>query len=111
MKQIVRFFVILACMFATVAQAQITTTITPKVQLFPSSGLSYLEDPTQYFSVIMTNTGPEAKQIYLSFRVSCDFSAAGSSFFLQSPSNVAPQQPLTLVPTRRVSSQCRISVW
>ena len=96
MKQIVRFFVILACMFATVAQAQITTTITPKVQLFPSSGLSYLEDPTQYFSVIMTNTGPEAKQIYLSFRVSCDFSAAGSSFFLQSPSNVAPPQPLTL---------------
>ena len=96
MKQIVRFFVILACMLATVAQAQITTTITPKVQLFPSSGLSYLEDPTQYFNVIMTNTGPETRQIYLSFRVSCDFSATGSNFFLQSPSNMAPPQPLTL---------------
>ena len=59
MKTIVRLFVIFACMLATMAQAQVTTTITPKVQLFPSSGLSYVEDPTQYFNVIMTNTGPE----------------------------------------------------
>ena len=96
MKPIVRFFVILACMLVATAQAQITTTITPKVQLFPSSGLNYLDDPTQYFNVIMTNTGPEAKQIYVSFRVSCDFSATGESFFLQSPANMAPPQPLTL---------------
>ena len=96
MKTIVRLFVIFACMLATMAQAQVTTTITPKVQLFPSSGLSYVEDPTQYFNVIMTNTGPETRQIYVSFRVSCDFSATGGSFFLQSPGNMAPPQPLTL---------------
>ena len=89
-------FVIFACMLATMVQAQVTTTITPKVQLFPSSGLSYVEDPTQYFNVIMTNTGPETRQIYVSFRVSCDFSATGGSFFLQSPGNMAPPQPLTL---------------
>lgn len=96
MKTIVRLFVIFACMLATMVQAQVTTTITPKVQLFPSSGLSYVEDPTQYFNVIMTNTGPETRQIYVSFRVSCDFSATGGSFFLQSPGNMAPPQPLTL---------------
>ena len=96
MKTTVRLFVILACMLAMVGQAQITTTITPKVQMFPSSGLSYLEDPTQYFNVIMTNTGPETRQIYVSFRVSCDYSATGGNFFLQSPSNMAPSMPLTL---------------
>lgn len=96
MKTIVRLLVIFACMLATMVQAQVTTTITPKVQLFPSSGLSYVEDPTQYFNVIMTNTGPETRQIYVSFRVSCDFSATGGSFFLQSPGNMAPPQPLTL---------------
>lgn len=96
MKQFVRYLVIFACMLVTMAQAQVTTTISPRVQLFPSSGLSYLEDPTQYFNVIMSNTGPEARPIYVSFRVSCDFSATGGSFFLQSPSNMAPPQPLTL---------------
>ena len=96
MKTIVRLLVIFACMLATMVQAQVTTTITPKVQLFPSSGMTYLEDPTQYFNVIMTNTGSESRQVYISFKVSCDFSAAGSNFFLQSPNNMAPPQPLTL---------------
>ena len=96
MKKVVRFFVLLTCMLVAVAQAQVTTTITPKVQLFPSSGMSYVEDPSQYFNVIMTNTGSESRQVYISFKVSCDFSAAGSNFFLQSPNNMAPPQPLTL---------------
>ena len=84
MKKVVRFFVLLTCMLVAVAQAQVTTTITPKVQLFPSSGMSYVEDPSQYFNVIMTNTGSESRQVYISFKVSCDFSAAGSNFFLTS---------------------------
>lgn len=96
MKRLFTLTIVLLLAQLSLLHAQITTVITPKVQLFPASGLSYLDDPCKYFNVIMTNTTAETQTIYIDVSVSCDFSATGGNFLLRTPNNIAPSMPLTL---------------
>lgn len=96
MKRIATLLFVLFMVLTMGLRAQITTIVTPKVQMFPSSGLSYMDDPMRYFNVIMTNTGAESQPIYVNITVSCNFSATGKTFRLETPNNMAPVTPLTL---------------
>ena len=98
MKRIVTFLLVLFIAQSVIlrAQTQITTIVTPKVQLFPTTGLSYLEDPFKYFNVTMTNTSASSIQIYVDLSVSCDFSASGKIFRVNTPNTKAPVVPITI---------------
>ncbi len=74
----------------------IVTTITPKVRLFPSGGFNYLDDPGRYFNIQMMNTSAEAKDIYFTISLSCDFSATGESFFVNTKKEYQPAMPITV---------------
>ncbi len=76
--------------------AQIVTTITPKVRMFPSSGFSYMDDPARYFNIQMINTTQDTKQIFFTIDLSCDFSATGESFYLRTRKNYQPQLPISV---------------
>lgn len=76
--------------------AQIVTTITPKVRMFPSSGFSYMDDPARYFNIQMVNTSPETKQIFFTIDFSCDFSASGESFYIRTRKDYQPQVPVSV---------------
>ncbi|MBR4218720.1 MAG: hypothetical protein IKR71_06710 [Bacteroidales bacterium] len=96
MKRTATLLLVLFMVLMTGLRAQITTIVTPKVQMFPSSGLTYLDDPMRYFNVFMQNTGPETEHVYVTITVSCSFSATGKTFSLETPNNMAPVTPLTI---------------
>lgn len=82
--------------FCTMAQNDIVTTITPKVRMFPSSGFSYLDDPGRYFNIQMINTTSEVKDIFFTIELSCDFSATGENFYLNTKKNYQPVKPISI---------------
>lgn len=98
MRKIYRFLFLGILLQTSLLFAQINTVVVPKTSLFPSTGLSYMEDPGKYFSVILSNISGETQEVYLAFSISCDFSADGRSFRLETPNNIAPPQPLVLAP-------------
>lgn len=76
--------------------AQIVTTITPKVSLFPSSGFSYVDDPARYFNIQMINTQGDSKQVFITLDITCDFSATGENIYLKTKKSSQPHTPLTI---------------
>ena len=96
MKKLLSFLIVLLVSQLLWAQNQILTTITPKVSLFPSSGLSYLDDPERYFNIQMINTSGNEMQIYFTISLSCEFSATGESFFVYTKPEYQPNTPITI---------------
>lgn len=98
MKKIYSFIIILLITIAQLGQlsAQINTIVTAKAHLFPSSGLDYMSDPTQYFTVMVINTSATEEQMYISINLTCDFTATGQSFNLSTPTNKPPLIPITV---------------
>ena len=78
------------------AQNDITITVTPKVRLFPSSGLSYVDDPARYFDIQLMNTSGSPKQIYLKLEIETNFSATGEQYYLRTRETAQPLMPLTV---------------
>lgn len=78
------------------AQNSINTLVIPKTSSFPSTGLSYLDDPTKYFRVTLNNFSGTSQDIYLGITVSCEFSSSSSSFSFNTKPTVVPPYPLTI---------------
>lgn len=97
MKKRYLFFVfMLALLSWTTMSAQIITTISPKVRMFPSSGFSYLDDPGRYFNIQMINTSSETKEIFFVIELSCDFSATNENYYLRTRKEYQPVNPITI---------------
>lgn len=92
----VLLFSVLAQVFTVSAQNEITTTISPKVRLFPSSGFSYMDDPGRFFNIQMINTSGVEKQIFFTIDLTCDFSATGESFYLHTRKEYQPQSGIPI---------------
>ena len=78
------------------AQNSINTLVIPKTSVFPSTGLSYMDDPTKYFRVTLNNFSGSSQDIYIGITVSCEFSTASNNFSLSTKPTVVPPYPLTI---------------
>ena len=77
-------------------QNQIITTISPKVKLFPSSGMTYVDDPARYFNIQLINTTGANMDIFFTIELTCDFSVNNTNFFFRTKKEYQPQSPLTI---------------
>lgn len=101
MKKIAVFSLFIVTLLAQMANLSaqnnsIVTTITPKVRLFPSGGFSYLDDPGRYFNIQMVNTSASTKEVYFTISLSCDFTATGQSFFVNTKKEYQPATPISI---------------
>ena len=78
------------------AQNQIVTTITPKVSVFPSTGLSYLDDPAKYFTIQMMNTSGTSMDIFFTVELTADFTASNENYYVRTKKDIQPQEPLSV---------------
>ena len=69
-------------LFLGTAQNSINTLVIPKTSIFPSTGLSYMDDPSKYFRVTLNNFSGSSQDIYLGITVTCEFSSSENSFSL-----------------------------
>lgn len=78
------------------AQNSINTLVIPKTNNFPSTGFSYMDDPTKYFRVTLNNFSGNSQDIYIGITVSCEFSTTSNNFSLNTKPSVVPPYPLTI---------------
>ncbi len=83
-------------LFLGSAQNSINTLVIPKTSVFPSTGLSYMDDPTKYFRVTMNNFSGSSQDIYIGITVSCEFSTSENNFSFSTKPTVVPPYPLTI---------------
>lgn len=83
-------------LFLGTAQNSINTLVIPKTSIFPSTGLSYMDDPSKYFRVTLNNFSGSSQDIYLGITVTCEFSSSENSFSLNTKPTVVPPYPLTI---------------
>ena len=96
MKKLISFFAVMLFCQMIWAQNEIITTIAPKTRLFPSSGLSYVDDPAKYFSIQMINTTGTSMDVFFTIDLSCDFSASNENYYLRTKKEVQPATPLSV---------------
>ena len=96
MKKLISFFAAVLLCQALWAQNEIVTTIAPKGRFFPSSGLSYLDDPARYFSIQMINTTGTSMDIFFTIDLSCDFSINNENYYLRTKKEIQPASPLAV---------------
>lgn len=90
MKKLISFFAVMLFCQMIWAQNEIITTIAPKTRLFPSSGLSYVDDPAKYFSIQMINTTGTSMDVFFTIDLSCDFSASNENYYLRTKKRCNP---------------------
>ncbi|MBO4488385.1 MAG: hypothetical protein J5741_01855 [Bacteroidales bacterium] len=78
------------------AQNQIITTISPKVSLFPNTGLSYMDDPARYFAIQMVNTTGTAMDIFFTIELTAEFTATNQNYYVRTKKDFQPLTPLTV---------------
>ena len=78
------------------AQNSINTLVIPKTSSFPSTGLSYMDDPTKYFRVTLNNFSGASQDIYLGITVTCEFSSSSNNFSFSTKPTTVPPYPLTI---------------
>ena len=96
MKKLFSFFAVMLLCQMMWAQTEIVTSISPKTRYFPSSGLSYLDDPARYFNIQLVNTTGTSMDIFFTIDLSCDFSASGENYYVRTKKDVQPASPLSV---------------
>ena len=76
------------------SQNQIVTTITPKVSFFPSTGLSYMDDPAKYFTIQMFNTSGTPMEVFFTIELTADFTATNQNYYVRTKKEIQPSQGL-----------------
>lgn len=96
MKKLLSFLTILFVSQLVWAQNQIVTTITPKVSVFPSTGLSYMDDPAKYFTIQMVNTSGTPMDVFFTIELTADFTATNQNYYVRTKKEIQPHQGLTV---------------
>ena len=78
------------------SQNQIMTVISPRVNIFPSTGLSYMDDPAKYFNIQMMNTTGVSMDIFFTIELTAEFTATNQNYYVRTKKELQPQRPLTI---------------
>ncbi len=96
MKKLLLFLTLLLVSHLMWAQNQIVTTITPKVSVFPSTGLSYMDDPAKYFTIQMINTSGTPMDVFFTIELTADFTATNQNYYVRTKKEIQPHNGLTV---------------
>ena len=94
MKKLLSFLTLLLVSQLVWSQNQIVTTITPKVSFFPSTGLSYMDDPAKYFTIQMFNTSGTPMEVFFTIELTADFTATNQNYYVRTKKEIQPSQGL-----------------
>ena len=96
MKKYIYLLAVLMMSLSAWAQNQILTTISPKVSVFPNTGLSYVDDPARYFTIQMVNTTGTPLDVFFTIELTADFTSAGQNYYIRTKKEIQPLTPLSV---------------
>lgn len=96
MKKLLFVLIMLIAGHTVWSQNQILTSISPKVSLFPSTGLSYMDDPARFFNIQMINTTGVSMDIFFTIELTADFTATNQNYYVRTKKEIQPVAPLTV---------------
>ena len=96
MKKLLFVLAILITGHSLWSQNQIMTVISPRVNIFPSTGLSYMDDPAKYFNIQMMNTTGVSMDIFFTIELTAEFTATNQNYYVRTKKDIQPQRPLTV---------------